>query len=238
MSHSDESSRVGTKLPLPLYADVRLHIPMPYHYDVGIVLWDSSNENEGDPQFFYDTVLTSVAEADDSRPLWPASPSSGFATGVHTRSGLPNGNKLTGRFTDTLDTHMPYNYCDGSYSTSRTMNASTFFKSEFGQVALPAFETLAAALDGSKGDFGINSEILLHRKHAGVQLQKPILGLFGTNLTGFGRRPFLCCVLFSNSRTLLGGTPPVSIHGVVDSRTRIVLLSRGGTLLRIYFIWC
>jgi hypothetical protein len=44
-----------------------------------IVLWDSSNENDGDPPFFYDTVLTTIAESDDSRPLWPASPSSGFA---------------------------------------------------------------------------------------------------------------------------------------------------------------
>ena len=49
---------------------------------------------------------------------------------------------------------------------------------------MPAFETLAAALDGSKGDFGIYSNIMLHRKHAGIQLQKPIEGLFGTNLTG------------------------------------------------------
>ena len=73
-----------------------------------IVLWDSSNENDGDPAFYYDVVLTSIAEADNSRPLWPASPSSGFATGVDTATGLPNGNRLTGRFQETLDTHMPY----------------------------------------------------------------------------------------------------------------------------------
>ena len=54
-----------------------------------IVLWDSSNENEGDPAFYYNVVLATVADADGgSRPLWPASPSSGFATGVHTATGL------------------------------------------------------------------------------------------------------------------------------------------------------
>jgi hypothetical protein len=55
-----------------------------------IVLWDSSNENDGDPAFYYDTVLTTIADTDGSRPLWPASPSSGFSTGVDTATGLPN----------------------------------------------------------------------------------------------------------------------------------------------------
>jgi hypothetical protein len=102
-----------------------------------IVLWDSSNENEGDPAFFYKVVLTTVAESDPDRPLWPASPSSGFATGVHTDTGLPNGNELNGWFRETLDTHMPYNYCDASFVTSARLNQSTYFKSEFGYVAPP-----------------------------------------------------------------------------------------------------
>jgi hypothetical protein len=76
-----------------------------------IVLWDANNEDDNDPAFFYDVVLTAVANADDSRPLWPASPSSGFATGVDTATGRPNGNPLTGRFQEDLDTHQPYNFC-------------------------------------------------------------------------------------------------------------------------------
>jgi len=144
-----------------------------------IVLWDSSNENEGDAGFFYKVVLTTVAETDNSRPLWPASPSSGFATGVHTDTGLPNGNELNGWYRETLDTHMPYNYCDASYVTSAQLDQDTYFKSEFGQVSLPAFETIESVLDGSKGDYLLDSEVLVHRKHAGHELSLPVSSLFG-----------------------------------------------------------
>ena len=131
-----------------------------------IVIWDTSNEDDADPEFFYDTVLTSIAQHDATRPLWPSSPSSGFATGVDTATGLPNGNKLRGRFQAELDTHQPYDYCGASFVTSQKLADGTYFKSEFGQVSLPAFETLAPALNGSAGDFAINSPILVHRKHA------------------------------------------------------------------------
>lgn len=155
-----------------------------------IALWDSSNENEGDPDFFYRVVLDTIAQTDPSRPLWPASPSSGFSEGVNTSTGLPNGKPLVGRYQPTLDTHMPYNFCDAKFVTSTSRNHSfnpshpdnpteTFFKSEFGQVSLPAFETLAAALNGTAGDYGIYSDIMVHRKHAGATLEGPIVSLFG-----------------------------------------------------------
>jgi hypothetical protein len=76
---------------------------------------------------------------------------------------LAKGNKLTGRFQETLDTHMPYSYCDSSFVTSTQLDRPTFFKSEFGQESLPAFETLSAALNGSLGDFNYNSATLVHR---------------------------------------------------------------------------
>ena len=41
----------------------------------------------GNPAFYYDVVLTTIAEMDGSRPLWPASPSSGFATGMYRVTG-------------------------------------------------------------------------------------------------------------------------------------------------------
>ena len=144
-----------------------------------IVLWDSSNENDGDPAFYYDVVLTTIAKTDDSRPLWPSSPSSGFSTGVDTATGLPNGNKLTGRFQETLDTHMPYSYCDATFVTSTRLDRPTLFKSEFGQESLPAFETLSSALNGTLGDFNLDSDVMVHRKHAGPQLAAPIVSLFG-----------------------------------------------------------
>eukprot|EP00756_Hemistasia_phaeocysticola_P048317 Hpha_TRINITY_DN22747_c0_g1::TRINITY_DN22747_c0_g1_i1::g.34296::m.34296/K01192/E3.2.1.25, MANBA, manB; beta-mannosidase len=149
-----------------------------------IVLWDSSNENEGQPGFFYATVLSEIALHDDTRPLWPASPSSGFASGVHTDTGLPNGAPLVGRFAGSqalLDTHMPYNYCTANFVASKQRNQSTFFKSEFGQVSLPAFETLVPVLDEAKGDFGVFSPIMLHRKHAGKDVSGPITSLFNVS---------------------------------------------------------
>ena len=165
-----------------------------------IVLWDSSNENEGDPAFYYATVLTEIATNDGQRPLWPASPSSGFSAGVHTDTGLPNGNTLVGRFAGTkatLDTHMPYDFCTAALITSTSMNASTFFKSEFGQVSLPAFETIAPMLNGSLGDYGVFSPVMLHRKHAGKDLAKPLTSMFGvasfddTSEAAFRRMIFL-----------------------------------------------
>lgn len=50
--------------------------------------------------------------------------------GVDTATGLPNGNKLTGRFQETLDTHMPYHYCDATFVTSTRLDRPTLFKSE------------------------------------------------------------------------------------------------------------
>jgi hypothetical protein len=38
-------------------------------HHAAIVLWDSSNENDGDPAFYYDVVLTTIAQTDGSRPL-------------------------------------------------------------------------------------------------------------------------------------------------------------------------
>jgi len=157
-----------------------------------IVLWDGSNENEGDPAFFYATVLTEIAQNDPERPLWPASPSSGFDQGVHTATGLPNGNTLVGRFAGkdlTLDTHMPYNFCTRDFVTSSSLDQTTsaghdgdgratFFKSEFGQVGLPAWETISPVLNGSLGDMGIHSKIIQHRKHAN-DLVKGLVSLFG-----------------------------------------------------------
>lgn len=39
-------------------------------------------------------ALPAAAAADDSRPLWPASPSAGWASGVDRLTGLPNGRTL------------------------------------------------------------------------------------------------------------------------------------------------
>lgn len=64
-------------------------------------------------------------------------------------------------------------------------------------MSLPAWETLSPALNGSQGDYGIYSDILLHRKHAGRNLAQPITSLFGvtdftnTSESNFKRMIFL-----------------------------------------------
>ena len=74
---------------------------------------------------------------------------------------------------------MPYSYCDASFVTSTQLDRPTLFKSEFGQESLPAFETLGPALNGSLGDFNLDSAVMEHRKHAGPKLAAPITSLFG-----------------------------------------------------------
>ena len=58
-----------------------------------IALWDSCNECGGGG--IWDSfVITTVAEEDTSRPVWPSCPSFGWTSGVDTLWGLPNGNPL------------------------------------------------------------------------------------------------------------------------------------------------
>ena len=110
--------------------------------------WGVNNENDGDPAFFYDIVLSTVAAFDQSRPLWPASPSSGFRSGVVHETGLPDGSKLKGLFQKPLDTHQPYNFCDETWAVSTQEKQDTFFKSEFGQVPIFPYPPF---FDGGKG---------------------------------------------------------------------------------------
>lgn len=65
-----------------------------------IVLWNGCNECSvvmGTPTEIYATfVMQTVAEEDDTRSIWPSSPSKvGWATGVHTIDSRPNGNPLS-----------------------------------------------------------------------------------------------------------------------------------------------
>lgn len=65
-----------------------------------IVIWNGCNECERNTEarndIYSDFVMKVVGEEDDSRPIWPSSPSkSGWKTGVHSDTGLPNGRKLS-----------------------------------------------------------------------------------------------------------------------------------------------
>lgn len=57
--------------------------------------------------------MTVVAQEDQSRAVWPASPAKGWKTGVNMLYGTPNGNNLTtvggGHIYNMgIETHAPY----------------------------------------------------------------------------------------------------------------------------------
>ena len=79
-----------------------------------IISYDAVNE-AGGFGLFSKFVMTTVAEEDPSRVIWPASPSQGWASGVDRLSGHPNGQPLVnqkwcGRLgcEDTKELHGPY----------------------------------------------------------------------------------------------------------------------------------
>ena len=84
-----------------------------------IVVWNGCNEcnvTMGTPSEIYATfVMQTVAQEDDTRAIWPSSPSRhGWKTGVRSRDSrpLPNGKKLTTwdpeAFSKVLESHGPY----------------------------------------------------------------------------------------------------------------------------------
>jgi len=82
-----------------------------------IVVWNGCNECQvvmGTPSEIYATfVMQIVAEEDNTRSLWPSSPSKhGWKTGVHMLDSRPNGNPLRtwgpDDFPQDLETHGPY----------------------------------------------------------------------------------------------------------------------------------
>ena len=82
-----------------------------------IVVWNGCNECQvvmGTPTEIYATfVMQTVAEEDNTRSIWPSSPSRyGWKTGVATLDSRPNGGLLTTFGPDdasvVLETHGPY----------------------------------------------------------------------------------------------------------------------------------
>jgi len=82
-----------------------------------IVMWNGCNEcqvvMDTPSEIYASFVMTTVAEEDDTRSIWPSSPSKhGWKTGVNTLDSRPNGNRLTtwnpNDFDRDLETHGPY----------------------------------------------------------------------------------------------------------------------------------
>jgi hypothetical protein len=95
------------------------HLVRSLAFHPSIVVWNGCNECAvvmGEPSEIYATfVMRTVAQEDDSRSVWPSSPSRhGWATGVRTEDGRPflNGKNLTTydpkAFHANLESHGPY----------------------------------------------------------------------------------------------------------------------------------
>lgn len=83
-------------------------------YHPSLVLWNAGNELTYFTQnlsVYEDFVLPLVAREDNTRVVWPGSPSAGFESGVHTSNGLPNAKSFKirrGQVTIEIETHSPY----------------------------------------------------------------------------------------------------------------------------------
>ena len=92
--HSASPSHAGTPLDTPVQdAEIRYNIRRLSHHP-SIVVWNGGNEWQGSLAIFDSFVLRVVAEEDPFRPVWPISPSAGWASGVCALTGLPNGRPL------------------------------------------------------------------------------------------------------------------------------------------------
>lgn len=83
-----------------------------------IVVWSGCNECAvemgTDTELYATFVMTTVAEEDDTRIVWPSCPSAvGWKTGVHAVNSIPNGRPMTTPNPDShppLEIHGPYQH--------------------------------------------------------------------------------------------------------------------------------
>ena len=137
---------------------------------VSVSIWSGNNENgiyDHGPKSPYEildygNVLYQIIREDTSRPIWPSSPSTGFAYGV-TPSGLPAGTIqsplpfLAGGKSG--DTHF-YNYFS---CPNVTLYPESNFGSEFGFQSLPWLDNFAPVSEPQ--DWSLFSDLMNHRQH-------------------------------------------------------------------------
>lgn len=141
---------------------------------------------------YIDTVLQTAASC-TSVPLWPVSPSAGWASGVDTATGIPNGVLVekddavttSARWNQGgLDVHGPY----GSPKSPNTLERSeghVLFHSEFGELSLPQFETIIEALPRPEM-WGVNSAAQAQRSPNGAKrITSFVQDTLGSGLVNF-----------------------------------------------------
>ncbi len=101
--------------------DALLELIVLFTGNCSIIVWNGCNECtyvDKNMEIYSGYVMQTVAEEDDTRSIWPTSPSShGWKTGVFMLDGRPNGNPLTtaplGVRTDSqkpIEDHGPYQH--------------------------------------------------------------------------------------------------------------------------------
>jgi beta-mannosidase len=172
------------------------HIVRKLLHHPSIVLWSGCNECTDDMEIYESFVMQTVAEEDDTRAIWPSSPSSfGWETGVDTLYGRPNGNPLKVRKarSDSLSTHQlewhgPY--LQGYSSSYPGVNG--FFSEITYETHLPP---------------------RLHDTLVGPGLPNTFVSEFGSSVSSSFES--MSAMLRRNNWSLHGGSPPDTCRQVV-----------------------
>jgi len=137
-----------------------------------IFVWNACNECGGGG-LYTSFAMTQVAAVDQSRPIWPSCPSSGWGSGVRMLDALPTGNPLSLRQNAShIERHGPYANGNGWQTVNQApfippggdpmvrplrlpiqINITTFglntpnmFTSEFGASVFSSFESMTPTL--------------------------------------------------------------------------------------------
>lgn len=182
----------GKPQPSDKETDETIHSVRRLTAHPSIVLWDTGNEDLGrwdDSITGY--LLPTVTSVDDTRAVWPTSPSYGLSSGVNRLTGLPNGQPFALPSTGgsnpgwTFETHGPYQHGAGFKTVNGDGNIDLFptnlppnllawnaaygaaasgtYASEFGCSVFSSFESMAPTLPPSA--WSAHSEQMVQRNY-------------------------------------------------------------------------
>jgi len=154
-----------------------------------IVIWNACNEC-GTGGLYDSFVMSTVADEDKSRVIWPSSPSNGWISGVDRLWGLPNGNATVShpvvQFQSPIIEHHGYYFHGNGWNTIQNLSTlsleglnipeklatpvstgkqePSFFTSEFGSSGTSSFESMSSFLPSS--EWGLHSVAMYQRNYA------------------------------------------------------------------------
>lgn len=198
-------------------AEIRHQIRRLSHHP-SIVIWDGCNECGGGG-VYTGFVITTVAEEDQSRIVWPSSPSYGWSSGVDLLWGTPNGKPLVSKSSGTtFETHGPYQHGSGFKAVNGDANINNdlfnpnippqldnpsttgpyvggYYASEFGCVAMSSFESMSPTL--SPDHWSLHAPPMYQRNYPCDNVILEYFGAQNLNLTGtviFQKQLYQCLV--------------------------------------------